>query len=493
MTANLYDTIKDNIKPFWWSKVNLREEDLTIISNVQSSMQNFADLAGADIFIDVLTSVPNVALVIAEAKPTTAKSLYKGSVVGEPAYRVNEPAVFKTFETGKPSVNIRGVSQEGVPISQTVTPILNTYDEIVAVLIMERDISNVVKQEMAVELLSETTQKLTDALLKSAAKEDVLPTLLHDALLIVNSKGIISYANKVANELKNVFSDITLQGMSIFNLVKKIPELSSVFNKDSDAEEIKVRNCVLLVRSLPILEGEDKLGTVYLLRDITELRRKEKELMVKSAVIKEIHHRVKNNLQTIASLMRLQLRRINSNEAREAFKESINRIKCIALVHDFFSKESPEEIEMKACAEEISHIISEHLIDPTQRISIQVEGDRVFIPSEKATSVAIVVNELINNALEHAFINGKSGIIKIKFIDDKDLVKLEIQDNGIGLPKGFSVELCSNLGLQITQALVTENLNGQIKFLSNEGTLVKIQFPKSGDSSNDFLENSHCR
>ncbi len=457
------------------------EQDVNVIESLADNLQYISDLAGADVFIDVLSPDQDVAVVVAEAKPRTANSLYSRSVIGQPARKENEPAVFQTFASGEPSLNVRGISQEGVPIVQTVLPVKGKDGRTLAVLIMERDNSRQVQQEDSLKVLSETTQKLTDTLLNLNTMGEVLPTLLHDALLVTNEAGDISFVNKVAEDL---FAQLTGRAANSSNIIKNIghlPELEKVFKRESDVDEIAVSGRTLLVRSLPVIDKFGVIGNVYLLRDITELRKKEKQLIAKSAVIKEIHHRVKNNLQTIASLMRLQMRRINAPEAKQAFQESINRVKCIALVHEFFSKESPEIIEMKSCMARIAGMLIESMVDPGDDININVAGDKVCLPSELAIPVAIVTNELLQNALEHGVADRQQGNIRVGISANDSEVAICIADDGAGLPPGFNLEERANLGLQIATALVKENLGGVMEIVPGfPGTRAMFKFPVEG-------------
>lgn len=454
------------------------DRDLAVVSALEENLQYIADLAGADVFIDILSENRDTAVVVAEAKPSTADSLYKKSVVGQPARIENEPAVFQTFATGEPALNVRGISQEGVPMVQTVLPVKGHSGLLLAVLIMERDNSRQVRQEDSLKVLSETTQKLTDTLLNLSSMGEVLPTLLHDALLVTNEQGEVSFANKVAQELFALLTGSRVESTTISQIVCQLPQLGCIFDKESDVDEVAVNGHTLLARSLPIIDKAGVVGNVYLLRDITELRRKEKQLVAKSAVIKEIHHRVKNNLQTIASLMRLQMRRVDGPEIKLAFQESINRIKCIALVHEFFSKESPEIIEMKSCIEKIADMIRDSMVDPGSNINIEVTGGTIYLPSEMATPVAIVVNELLQNSLEHGMEGRNTGKIKVMVSVLDNGATITIDDDGIGVQEGFDPEVRANLGLQIALALVQENLEGSLQIVPRwPGTRAVVQFP----------------
>ena len=481
MTSCPMDQQRHRLVSLCRGKSNLGENDILVLESLLANLQYFADLAGADIFIDVNSRDPEAAVVVAEAKPFTAPSLYHGSVVGEYAYRYNEPAVFQTFESGAPVQNVNGMSQEGVPICQTVTPIKNSRDEIIAVLIMERDNSFQVRQERTMEFLSQTTQKLADTLLNMASVGEVLPTLINDALFIVDAMGRFCYANRAAHDLLGgLTGGIDPVDLTVEELIARVREVGPVFSSDSDAEEVQLRGQTVLVRSLPVLDQTELRGTVYLLRDITELRKKERQLITKSAVIKEIHHRVKNNLQTIAGLMRLQMGWAKSRETVDAFQESINRIRCIALVHEILSRDTPEVLELRECIRRIVEILMDNMLPPEQKIVLKVTGDEVYIHSDQATPTAIVVNELVQNSLKYAFPGNPAGQMSVKVECRGDKVRIVLRDNGRGFPEGFSLESSANLGLEITQVLVTESLLGEISMYNADGAVVEIEFPKWG-------------
>ncbi|MHB9093470.1 MAG: histidine kinase N-terminal domain-containing protein, partial [Eubacteriales bacterium] len=163
---------------------SLNNAETLLVEQLSGHLQYISDLTRADIFIDVITTNPEEALVVAEANPVTAASLYTQSVVGEPAFKKNEPAVFRSFESSEPVWEVKGVTQEGIPVKQSVIPIKGPNKNVIAVLIMEQDISEEIQTEAKVELLSETAEKLTSALLDVANVDEVLPTILQDAVII---------------------------------------------------------------------------------------------------------------------------------------------------------------------------------------------------------------------------------------------------------------------------------------------------------------------
>ena len=174
--------------------------------------------------------------------------------------------------------------------------------------------------------------------------------------------------------------------------------------------EVEARGAVVLRRLLPLTRDHEVLGGLMLVREVTELRRHERLLLYKDATIREIHHRVKNNLQTVASLLRLQSRRLSSEEARQALGESVRRISSIALVHETLSQDSRQRVSFDKVASRLAAMLTTGLTDPEHPIQVDLEGAAGELPAEVATPLALVLSELLQNAVEHAF-PGRGGAV----------------------------------------------------------------------------------
>jgi two-component sensor histidine kinase len=245
------------------------------------------------------------------------------------------------------------------------------------------------------------------------------------------------------------------------------------------AEEIERGDASILLRALPLLDGGTPVGAVILIRDVTDLRRRDRMLLSKDATIREIHHRVKNNLQTIASLLRLQGRRLSSPEARAALAESERRIRSIAVVHETLSRDPGGVVRFSEVVRPLVRVVEETVASPDSDIRFTVEGDVGEIPGEVATPLAVVLNELMQNAVDHAFpaTDGKHGTVRVRLSRAADEVLVEVVDDGVGLPGGFSLESSRGLGLSIVQALVTGELGGSIELRRDDGTAVQVRVP----------------
>ena len=199
-------------------------------------------------------------------------------------------------------------------------------------------------------------------------------------------------------------------------------------------------------------------------------------LLSKDATIREIHHRVKNNLQTIASLLRLQTRRLRSPEAKAALAESERRIRSIAIVHETLSREPGDIVHFGEIVRPLARLVEDTASSSELRIRFSVDGDAGDLPGEVATPLAVVLNELMQNAVDHAFPEGSKGAqVSVQLRREGEFVVIDVVDNGAGLPDGFSLEGSQGLGLSIVHALVTGELDGSIEMHSNGGTSVCVR------------------
>ncbi|MEX2415046.1 MAG: sensor histidine kinase [Paenibacillaceae bacterium] len=458
----------------------LPEEDALIIEQMIQYLQVMADIAQADVFIDCPLPGQDSALVIAQAQPATAKSLYKGSVIGQKALLDNEPGVFYTFQTGRPLIGSRAISQEHVTMQQNITPILNPDGLTIGILIMEQDITEKVRKEQDVEMLIEAAENLSETLLQISMSDTNVPDLINEGIIIFNrSKGVLTYTNtKALSMLQRIGfgqprEHIHVDELGFGPISQELYELGGMIQK-----EYQFRNLSLQIKLVSIFSGQKVIGGIMLLRDISDIKEKEKQLIVQSAVIQEIHHRVKNNLQTISSLLRLQMRRSPSPEVERTFLESINRINSISIIHEILAQYGIDTINCKDVLRRIIKTIQGSFTYSGQQLNIQLESDDMYLPSSKATSLALVVNELIQNCVDHAFYNRDAGHILIVIKVEQPVVLLTITDNGVGIGMNRLSAEGGHLGLQIVETLVREDLNGTFELIdSGQGTEARILFP----------------
>jgi two-component sensor histidine kinase len=237
----------------------------------------------------------------------------------------------------------------------------------------------------------------------------------------------------------------------------------------------------VVVHGLPLLADHTVVGGIVMLRDVTDIRHRDRMLVTKDATIREIHHRVKNNLQTIAALLRLQARRLQSDEARSALEESERRIRSIAVVHETLSRDASDVVPFDEIVRPLARLVEEASAGPDFPIRIEVEGHVGDIPGELATPLAVVLNELMQNAVDHAFPAGQArraeGRVRVLLARDGDDVVVEVADDGVGLPAGFDLEVSSGLGLSIVHTLVTTEMGGSLELRDEDGSRAIVRVP----------------
>ncbi|MBU3717561.1 MAG: ATPase [Actinobacteria bacterium] len=317
-----------------------------------------------------------------------------------------------------------------------------------------------------------------------------------DGAVVLDENAVVRYAspNAVsalhrvgisANAVGQTLSELGFADSPIRQAYERHEPIIEEFDQTTDV--------TLLVRVIPILASGVVTGAVMLLRDVTELRRRDRLLLSKDATIREIHHRVKNNLQTISSLLRLQARRLTSPEAKAAVQESVRRIRTIALVHETLSREPGEDVAFVEIVRPLLRLAEEGLQSPDRPVRFTVQGDGGRLPATVATPLSVVLTELLQNAVDHGFPEGSDGgTVVVVLGGDDDEMHITVVNDGMGLDPSFDLDAATGLGLSIVRTLVTTELNGSISmrpashhdFMSvgidgnRRGTVVELRLPR---------------
>jgi two-component sensor histidine kinase len=250
----------------------------------------------------------------------------------------------------------------------------------------------------------------------------------------------------------------------------------------------------LLTRCIPIVDDVDGepvvTGAVMLLRDVSELRRRDRLLLSKDATIREIHHRVKNNLQTTSSLLRLQARRLESPEAKAAVAESVRRIRTIALVHETLSREPGDDVAFVEIVRPLLRLVEESLQSPERPMRFMVIGDGGRLAATVVTPLSVVLTELLQNAVDHGFPEGDGGgNVAVRLQVEESELEIAVIDDGRGIPAGFKLADAKGLGLSIVRTLVTTELAGTIEMRpARAEELAEVEFvPRDGNTGTVIL------
>ena len=254
-------------------------------------------------------------------------------------------------------------------------------------------------------------------------------------------------------------------------------------SRHSTVEELERADAVsVIVRCHPLLDDSRVSGAVLLLRDISELRSRDRLLVSKDATIREIHHRVKNNLQTVQALLRLQARRLESDEAVAAVEQSARRIGAIAIVHETLSVETADVVDFDGVVGGVVRMVEEGLGSVERPVSVSVEGRLGDLGGDVAMPLAVVLTELLQNAIDHA--EGGDGMITVQLRAGARELEMRVEDTGRGVPEGFALDRDARLGLTIVRTFVVADLGGSISFrrVRSEppyGTAVVVRVPRT--------------
>ncbi len=297
-----------------------------------------------------------------------------------------------------------------------------------------------------------------------------------DGLVRLNSEGEVLYASPNALSCFHRLGALgDLVGRSLVEVTADLIEQRATVDESMPLvlmgrapwrTDVEARGVALSLRAVPLTEHGHRVGAVLLCRDVSELRRRERELITKDATIREIHHRVKNNLQTVAALLRLQSRRMTSPEAREALSEAMRRVATIALVHESLSQTIDETVPFDDLVGRSLRLAAD-AASAGAHVRTTVSGTFGLVPAEDATALALVLTELVTNAVEHGFAGRESGSVEIVVERVADELTVEVADDGAGLPADRGAG--SGLGTQIVETLVANELRGAIQWRARPG------------------------
>lgn len=447
---------------------DLTEEEIAEIRGMSQLLQAMANLEDADIFIDCPTRDGD-AVVVAEAKPEGAPSSYRKTAVGLLAKAEDEPAVARSLLLGASTKQMKAVTQERKHVVQSVEPI-RRGNRVIGVLIQEKWEEQCAVSER-LHLSDQGFERMANMITHITDGNSWLPECIDEGLVIVDRNGIVTFRNSLARDMYQKLGyvgDILGKRYENYRLVDSQPERGTPDRYS--VVEAKIGTNTLEIKWIQIGAGEIDFAVV--MRDTTYLHEQEKQLILKSAAIKEMHHRVKNNLQTIASLLRLQTRRTENEATRQVLYESMNRILSIAATHELLARSGVDQVKLGEVIVNIKNNAVRYFAPQNLELSITLEGDDFEVDSEIATSVALVINELLQNSLKYAFVGRSKGMVRITVTRGELYSRIEVADNG----RGFDVEGGGNgLGLNIVQTIVKDKLGGKLE-IESEGQGVRAEF-----------------
>ncbi len=340
-----------------------------------------------------------------------------------------------------------------------------------------------------------------------------------DGVVVVDEEGRVRYASPNAtNALHRMGMYSQTEGRRLTDLgIEESAIEWALASALPVVEEVERRpDVTVLLHCIPLMAADVVTGCLVLLRDVTDVRRLDRLLLSKDAAIREVHHRVKNNLQTISALLRLQARRLPRGEGRVALFEAERRVRSIAIVHEILSREPSDQVPFDEIVTSLIRMAEDSVVQG-RGITFEVTGELGEVPADVATPLAVVLAELLQNAVEHAFTGAiwetggpgsaapdgsgtpedvamgaaqPPGHIRVHLVNDLSALTLEVIDNGSGLSEEFDIDATQSLGLSIVRDLVRSQLDGTITMRNRSvdrpgvrGTIVVIELPvQDGDA-----------
>ena len=467
--------------------------------------QLIADLSFADLLLwvavdptrhpDVVEEDPRPSFVcVAQVRPTTGPTAYQDDHVGRILTGPEVAHLAIAQQQGR-------IWREGDPVWYGDTPArheaipVRRRDGVDVIAVVGRDTNlSTARTPSHLEMnyltsADDLAQMVADGTFPAARHpgETTSAPRVGDGLIRLDASGKVSYASPNAQSAYRRLGLAThLVGEDLAAVTSRLTDdpatggdagerIRSALRGDAPPrKEIEARGATMLQRALPLLPAGVPIGALVLVRDVTEVRRRDRELLTKDATIREIHHRVKNNLQTVAALLRLQARRVTSPDARVALEESVRRVASIAIVHETLSMSVDEEVQFDGVVDRIAAAAVE-VAAPETKVQLRRASSFGVLPAEVATPLAMVLNELLLNAVEHGFPGrddpdgGEFGEVVISAHRFRRQLHVSVADNGRGLPADFDLGSADRLGLQIVRSLAQGELRGSIEMRPRAG------------------------
>jgi two-component system, sensor histidine kinase PdtaS len=472
------------------SRTNLGDADVEWLHALVSDWQLLADLSFADLILWAPVRDDGGWLAIAQMRPTTGPTSLQDDVVGTVAGPEDQRLLTvarderRIWRESDPDwTNGVPVRAEGIPVTRAgrVIAVIERCTNLNSARTPSRlELTYLQGADDLARMVAEGTFPFTGEAAVLARSPRV-----GDGLLRLGRSGRVTYASPnaqsayrrlgLAADLIGAELAVITAGLCASDEPLDESLMVVAAGRAPRAAEVDANGSVVQLRAIPLIVGGSRTGALILIRDVTELRRRERELMTKDATIREIHHRVKNNLQTVAALLRLQARRLRAPEARAALDEAVRRVGSIAVVHETLSHTPDEVVDFDDIADRVAMMAGE-VSAPEVRVVPKISGSFGLLSAAVATPLAMVLTELLQNALQHGFpvpVKGSAaqdgGVLEVIAVREQERLTVTVADNGVGLPDGFDLDSTTSLGLQIVRTLVVSELGGRLRIVPRPG------------------------
>jgi two-component system, sensor histidine kinase PdtaS len=478
-------------------RAHIAPPDLDWLHALVSDWELLADLSFADLSLWAPLDADHSWIALAQVRPTTGPTALPHDIVGTVRAQGEQPLLAIAVQENRICREGDPEWRRGVPVRHETIPVCRDGRPF-AVIERSTNLDSArtpSRMDLAyLNVADDLAQMIAAGLFPwpGSGPANLHSPRVNDGMLRLGRSGKVTYASPNAlSAYRRLGLTADLAGRELAPLTARLcasagprdDSLMQVASGRAHLEiEIEANGSVVQMRSIPLTVDDARAGALILLRDVTELRNRERELITKDATIREIHHRVKNNLQTVAALLRLQARRMQVPEAAGALQEAVRRVGSIALVHETLSHATAEVVEFDDIARQIAATAGE-LSAPEARITPVLSGKFGMLPAAVATPLALALTELLHNAVEHglALPGGPAvGTLEITACHGMDQLTVTVADNGAGFPDGFDLEQATSLGLQIVRTLVVGELGGTLSISARPeggGACVRVELP----------------
>ncbi len=470
------------------SYTRLAGDDLAHLQRLTANWGMLADLCFADLllFAPMAGEEGHRFVILAQVRPTTDQTLYREDMVSTVVDEVERPLVARVWRLGEIGVGDAAVIGQTTERANVQAIPVRHRGKVIALVTREAATTTGRRpgelERFYFEIFDRFARMMHEGSFPFRGESGVPEEAprVGDGVLFLDAEGRVRFASPNAvSSLHRMGIHANAQGQLLTEIGMEDDAVRTAASALTPVtEELEWGETSMMVRVIPLLDSGEPNGSLMLVRDVSELRRRDRMLLSKDATIREIHHRVKNNLQTIASLLRLQSRRLDSPEAKQALAESVRRIRSIALVHETLAYEAGNTVPFGDVIRPLVRVVEDGLVGPDRRVRFRVEGDPGDLPAEVATPLAVVLTELLQNAVEHGFPEGtETGSVTVRLAREGDEAVVDVIDDGVGLPPDFSPERATGLGLSIVRTLIQSELAGSITMKNDGGTWVHLRVP----------------
>jgi two-component sensor histidine kinase len=469
-------------------RTDLSEADLDHLRALVADWTLLSDLAFADLVLWLPTWHGGGFVAADQVRPTTGPTVLFDDIVGQYAARGRRPLLDRTV-TARKVIAERGVSGpapvEAIPVIRAgrLLGVVERHSGLSG-----RDVGAL--EQHYLEAADELAAMVVDGTFPPSQPlaRTGSPPRVGDGLVRLDPDGLVIFASPNARSAYPRLGLATdLGGVNLARTSAKlarrpgpVDEALAVVaaGRAAGGAEVENSGAVVTLRGVPLRRSGAHTGALVLVRDATEIRRRDRALLSKDATIREIHHRVKNNLQTGAALLRLQARRIDSPEAREALDEAVRRVGAIAVVHESLAHSPGEKVDADEIADRLVALVRDMSL-ASRSVSVTRTGTFGILSADVVTPLSMALGELLQNAVEHG---GGADVRLLPRREDKRLI-VDVVDEGPGIPPEIDPFATSRLGLQIVRTLVTEELGGELDLRpgpDGRGTCAHIWIPLPG-------------